>query len=161
MSSGDGAPPLGGATFISYAADWSEYFGHQPTDSSGDLFYHLDPLWSDPNIHFIGIDNYFPLSDWREGFDHADAQAGWGSIRDLDYLRGNIEGGEGFEWFYASDADRTAQIRTPITDGAYNKLWVFRPKDTRCQSGLRQAHRKPYGSGRGLELFLGFGHCQK
>jgi len=115
---GDVAGILGAATAISYAADWSEYFGHQPNDGSGDLFYHLDPFWADPNIAFIGIDNYLPLSDWRDGFEHADAQAGWASIRDLDYLRSNIEGGEGFDWYYASDADRTAQIRTPITDGA-------------------------------------------
>jgi len=131
-SLGDRAPPLGASTAISYAADWSEYFGHQPTDGSGDLFYHLDPLWADPNVHFIGIDNYLPLSDWRDGFDHADAQAGWDSIRDLDYLRSNIEGGEGFDWFYASDADRTAQNRTPISDGVYNQPWVFRPKDIRA-----------------------------
>ncbi|WP_457650483.1 baseplate multidomain protein megatron, partial [Profundibacter sp.] len=123
---------LDSTTAISYAADWSEYFGHQPTDGSGDLFYHLDPLWSDPNVHFIGIDNYLPLSDWRDGFDHADAQAGWASIRDLNYLRSNIEGGEEFEWFYASGTDRTAQIRSPITDGAYNKPWVFRLKDIRA-----------------------------
>ncbi len=128
----DVAGILGTSTAISYAADWSEYFGHQPTDGSGDMFYHLDPLWADPNIHFIGIDNYLPLSDWRDGFDHADAQAGWSSIRDLDYLRSNIEGGEGFDWFYASDADRTAQNRTPITDGVYNQPWVFRPKDIRA-----------------------------
>ncbi len=129
---GDVVGILGANTAISYAADWSEYFGHQPTDGSGDLFYHLDPLWSDPSIDFIGIDNYLPLSDWRDGFDHADAQAGWGSIRDLDYLRSNIEGGEGFDWFYASDTDRTAQNRTPITDGVYNQPWVFRPKDIRA-----------------------------
>jgi len=126
---GDVVGILGAGTAISYAADWSEYFGHQSDDGSGDLFYHLDPLWADPNIDFIGIDNYLPLSDWRDGFDHADAQAGWGSIRDLDYLRSNIEGGEGFDWFYASVADRDAQIRTPITDGAYAKPWVFRYKD--------------------------------
>jgi len=114
---------------VGYAADWSEYFGHQPNDGSGDLFYNLDPLWSDPNIHFIGIDNYLPLSDWRDGTDHLDAQAGWARVHDLDYLRSNIEGGERFDWFYASDADRKAQTRTPITDGAYGKPWVFRPKD--------------------------------
>jgi len=114
----DVASILGAGIAISYAADWSEYFGHQPQDGSDDLFYHLDPLWSDPNINFIGIDNYLPLSDWRDGFDHADAQTGWASIRDLDYLRSNIEGGEGFDWYYAAGADRTAQIRTPITDGA-------------------------------------------
>jgi hypothetical protein len=38
----------------------SEYFGHQPGDDSGDVFFHLDPLWSDPEIDFVGIDNYMP-----------------------------------------------------------------------------------------------------
>ncbi|WP_108485417.1 baseplate multidomain protein megatron [Oceaniglobus ichthyenteri] len=123
---------LGSGTRIGYAADWSEYFGHQPSDGSGDVFFHLDPLWADPAIDFIGIDNYMPLSDWRDGFDHADAQEGWPAIYDRAYLQGNISGGEGFEWFYASAADRTAQVRTPITDGTAGKPWVFRNKDLRA-----------------------------
>ena len=41
-----------------------------------------------------------PLSDWREGEDHLDAQAGVPAIYDLDYLRSNVEGGEGFDWYY-------------------------------------------------------------
>ena len=122
---------LGSGTKISYAADWSEYFGHQPPDGSGDVHFHLDPLWADESIDFIGIDNYLPLSDWRDGFDHLDAQEGWPAIHDRAYLQSNIAGGEGFDWFYASEADRAAQIRTPITDGAHNKPWVFRPKDLR------------------------------
>ncbi len=113
---------------ISYAADWSEYFGHQPTDGSGDVFFHLDPLWADPNVDFIGIDVYMPLSDWRDGDAHLDAQIA-DSIYNLSYLRGNIRGGEGYDWYYASQADRDAQVRTPITDGAYAKPWVFRYKD--------------------------------
>ncbi len=36
---------LGPATKVTYAADWSEYFGHQPADGSGDVAFHLDPLW--------------------------------------------------------------------------------------------------------------------
>jgi hypothetical protein len=79
-------------TKIGYAADWSEYFGHQPQDGSGDVFFHLDPLWSDANIDFIGIDNYMPLSDWRDGFDHADAPEGWPAIYDRAYLQANIAG---------------------------------------------------------------------
>ena len=122
---------LGPGTKISYAADWSEYFGHQPADGSGDALFHLDPLWADPAIDFVGIDNYLPLSDWRDGTDHLDAQAGWSSVRDLDYLKANIEGGEGYDWFYASDADRQAQVRTPISDGFYGEPWLFRPKDMR------------------------------
>ena len=134
---------LGAGTKISYAADWSEYFGHQPNDGSGDVFFHLDPLWSNPEIDFIGIDNYLPLSDWRDGTDHLDAQAGWASVRDLDYLKANIEGGEAYDWFYASDADRQAQNRTPITDGFYNEPWIWRPKDMR--SWWQNAHHDRLG----------------
>jgi hypothetical protein len=123
---------LGADTKIGYAADWSEYFGHHPQDGSDDVYFHLDTLWSDINIDFVGIDNYLPLSDWRDGFDHADALEGWPAIHDRAYLQANIAGGEGFDWFYASAADRSAQIRTPITDGAAGKPWVFRPKDIRA-----------------------------
>lgn len=122
---------LGSAVKIGYAADWSEYSGYQPQDGSGDRFFHLDPLWADANIDFIGIDNYMLLSDWREGADHADAQDGWRSIYDLDYLKANIEGGEGYDWFYASEAARAAQQRTPITDDSYAEPWVWRYKDIR------------------------------
>lgn len=123
---------LGSGTKIGYAADWSEYFGHQPGDGSGDVFFHLDPLWADGNVDFVAIDNYMPLSDWRDGFEHADAQEGWPAIYDRAYLQANIAGGEGFDWFYASPADRSAQARTPITDGAAAKPWVFRYKDLRA-----------------------------
>lgn len=120
---------LGPEVKIGYAADWSEYFGYQPQDGTGDRYFHLDPLWADENIDFIGIDNYMPLSDWRDGQDHADAH--WGSIYDLDYLKANIEGGEGYDWFYHSSEAAEAQIRTPITDGAYGEPWVWRYKDIR------------------------------
>ena len=119
---------LGAEAKLSYAADWSEYFGHQPADGSGDVFFHLDPLWADSNIDFVGIDNYLPLSDWRDGDDHLDA-ATWDSGRDAAYLRANIAAGEYFDWYYASDADRDSQVRSPIVDGATGKPWVFRPKD--------------------------------
>ncbi len=118
---------LGPGTKIGYAADWSEYAGYQ--DGTGDLFYHLDPLWADANIDFIGIDNYMPLSDWRDGTDHADAA--WGAIYNIDYLKANVAGGEGYDWFYASAQERDAQIRTPIADGAYGENWVWRIKDIR------------------------------
>ena len=119
---------LGAATRVSYAADWSEYFGHQPADGSGDVFFHLDPLWADENVDMVAIDNYMPLSDWRDGDDHLDA-ATWDSGRDVAYLRANVAGGEYFDWYYASEADRDAQVRSAISDGTYGKPWVFRPKD--------------------------------
>ncbi|KEO56539.1 baseplate multidomain protein megatron [Thioclava pacifica] len=118
---------LGPNCKVGYAADWSEYFGYQPGD--GDCFFHLDPLWADEAIDFIGIDNYMPLSDWRDGEHHADAH--WGAIYSLDYLRSNIEGGEGYDWYYASSQHRDAQIRTPITDGAHDEPWLWRYKDIR------------------------------
>ena len=118
---------LGSETKISYAADWSEYFGHQPVDGSGDVYFHLDPLWADGNIDFVGIDNYLPLSDWRDGTGHLDA-GDWESGRDLAYFRANIAAGERYDWYYASEVDRDAQVRTPIADGA-GKPWVFRVKD--------------------------------
>jgi GTA TIM-barrel-like domain/Putative phage tail protein len=111
------------AAKISYAADWSEYFGHQPQDGSDDVFFHLDPLWASPDIDFVGIDNYMPLADWRDGGNHLDRLAGFSSIYDADYLKSNIAGGEGFDWYYASTVDRAGQVRTPIAD------WVFRFKD--------------------------------
>ena len=121
---------LGPETKISYAADWSEYFGYQPQDGSGDRYFHLDPLWADPNIDFIGIDNYMPLADWRETPDHLDGQD-WDAIYNLDYLKSNIEGGEGYDWYYHSPEARDAQIRTEISDEAHFEPWVYRYKDVR------------------------------
>ena len=123
---------LGPDVALTYGADWSEYFGHQPADGSGDLRYHLDPLWADDNIDAVGIDNYLPLTDWRDGSGHLDRLAGHAGPYDPDYLRAMIEGGEYYDWYYASDADRANQIRSPITDGAHGKHWVFRPKDLRA-----------------------------
>ncbi len=115
---------LGPQTKITYAADWTEYFGYQ---ADGNLYFHLDPLWADPNIDFIGIDNYMPLADWRDGEDHADA--GYQTIYDLDYLGGNVLGGEGYDWYYDSAEGEAAQRRLPIEDGAYGEPWVYRYKD--------------------------------
>jgi hypothetical protein len=110
---------------LSYAADWSEYFGYQPQDGSGDVYFHLDPLWADDRIDFIAIDNYMPLSDWRDGRDHADAD--WGTIYDLSYLKANIEGGEGYDWFYPSAEARAAQRREPISEAVAAGLWAPLP----------------------------------
>jgi len=118
---------LGPGVKLGYAADWSEYFGHQPGDGSGDVMFHLDPLWAHPAIDFIGIDNYMPLSDWRAGSGHADAAHG--SIYDLDYLKGNVAGGEGYDWYYADDEGRARQQRIAVADGAYGEDWTFRYKD--------------------------------
>src|SRR5690606_10641230 len=96
---------LGPGVKIGYAADWSEYSGYNSPD--GNRYFHLDPLWADDAIDFVGIDNYMPLSDWREGEGHADAH--WGSIYNLDYLKANVAGGEGFDWYYAGSEAEAAQ----------------------------------------------------
>ncbi len=126
---------VGPGTTLTYAADWSEYSGYQP--GGGEKFFHLDPLWASPHIDAVGIDNYMPLADWRDGQGHLDAALS-ASGYDLDYLMGNIAGGEGYDWFYASDADRQAQNRTPIADGAHGEPWVWRFKDVR--NWWSQAH---------------------
>ncbi len=114
---------------ISYAADWTEYGAYVPGDGSNDVLFPLDALWADPAIDFVGIDWYPPMGDWRDGAAHLDAQAGYSGADDLAYLQAQIEGGEAYDWYYASEADRAAQNRTPISDTAFGEDWVFRQKD--------------------------------
>ncbi|MGV9008660.1 baseplate multidomain protein megatron [Brevundimonas sp.] len=116
---------VGPGVAISYAADWSEYFGWQ---AGGEVRFHLDPLWADANIDYVGIDWYPPMGDWREGDGGVDG-ATWAAGDDRDYLSAQVAGGEGFDWYYASYADRAAQVRTAIVDTAHGEDWVFRPKD--------------------------------
>lgn len=118
------------SALISYAADWSEYHSDR---NGGQVYFHMDSLWSSANVDFIGIDNYLPLSDWRPGTDHVDydAAAGVTSAYSLDYLKSQIEGGEYWDYYYASEADRDAQVRTPIYDGAHGEDWIFRQKAIR------------------------------
>ena len=119
---------VGARCKISYGADWSEYFGHQPPNEGGYVRYHLDALWSDDNIDAIGIDNYMPLSDWRSGDRHLDATRADTGF-DIDYLQSNIAAGEGYDWYYASEEDRAREVRSAITDGTAGKAWVYRYKD--------------------------------
>ncbi|QGZ95585.1 hypothetical protein DSM104635_02435 [Terricaulis silvestris] len=121
---------LGPSTTLTYAADWSEYGGYRPQDGSGDVLSHLDPLWADDEIDVVGIDWYPPLTDWRDGIGHLDATI-TKHPHDSAYLESRIEAGENYDWFYASDADRAAQTRTSITDGAHAEPWIYRAKDVR------------------------------
>jgi hypothetical protein len=118
---------LGPEVKLGYAADWSEYFGYRPAEADGDMIFHLDPLWSSSDIDFIGIDNYMPLSDWRDGIAHKDAA--WGSLYDLAYLTSNIAGGEGYDWYYPTSEARNVQSRKPIEDTAHDEAWIWRYKD--------------------------------
>jgi len=122
---GDVRAMVGSGIKLSYAADWSEYSGHQV---DGGKIFHLDPLWASSHIDAVGVDAYMPAADWRDGQGHLDAALASGP-HDLDYLDANIAGGEGYDWYYANDADRIAQLRTPITDGAHDEPWIWRFKD--------------------------------
>lgn len=125
----DARAVLGPSAKITYAADWSEYFGHHPTDGSGDVYFHLDPLWAHPAIDAVGIDNYMPLSDWRDGDAAGGNPDGFVGPYDPRGLKAAIVGGEGFDWYYPSASARNARQRTAIADGAYGKPWVYRYKD--------------------------------
>lgn len=116
----------GPQTAISYAADWSEYFGYHPPGPHNDVLFNLDSLWADANVDFIAIDNYMPLSDWHETGDPGltDQHA----LHDKAYLQANIQGGEGHDWYYQNAADRASGIRTPITDGL-GEPWVWSCKN--------------------------------
>lgn len=118
---------LGPGVKLTYGADWTEY-GADVREDGAEIRFPLDALWADPAIDAVGIDFYPPLQDWRDGADHADlAQAR--SATDRNAPRDGLGSGPDFDWFYAGEADRLAQIRTPITDGAYGKPWIFRAKD--------------------------------
>ena len=116
---------VGPGVKLSYAADWSEYFGRH---AGADAVFHLDPLWSDPAIDYVGVDWYPPLGDWRAeggGLDAAD----YAGPDARDYLAAQVAGGENFDWYYASEAARATQVRTPILDGAHGEDWLYRSKD--------------------------------
>ena len=116
---------LGPDCQISYAADTDEYRGFTPAGTQ-DRHFPLDALWADPNIDFVGINARMPLADWRAGESHRDAASG--AIYNLDYLTGNVAGGEGYDWDYETPEARAAQLRTPITDNE-GEAWVWRSKD--------------------------------
>ena len=124
---------------ISYAADWSEY-GAQVTHDS-DVGFPLDRFWADNECDFVGIDNYLPLADWRDGPAHLDAGKA-DAVTDIGYLKSNVRGGEYFDWYYGSEADRQAQTRRPITDGQ-GEPWLYRAKD--IQGWWQNEHRPRRG----------------
>jgi hypothetical protein len=86
---------LPSGVLVSYGADWEEY-----KKSS------LTAFWTAAD--FIGLNAYFPITDWRDGdetYTIAEFQLG-------------IEGGEYYDYYYASESDRTNNVRTTITNAA-------------------------------------------
>ncbi|MBB3978607.1 hypothetical protein GGQ64_003842 [Rhizobium azooxidifex] len=130
----DVRPIVGPQTKLTYGADWSEYFGYHPADGSGEVHFNLDPLWASEAIDAIGIDNYMPLSDWRDGDAITGNPDGFRLADDAAAMRGQIAAGEGYDWYYASPADRAARLRSPITDGMAGRDWL-RPGNYPCENG--------------------------
>ena len=128
---------VGSGVSLTYAADWSEYAGLR---DGGEVRFHLDPLWADANIDYVGIDWYPPMGDWREGDGGVDADQFAGPW-DENYLAQQVAGGRDFDWYYASAQDEVQQRRTPITDGAYGEPWVWRVKDLKGWWGNRHHER--------------------
>ena len=73
-----------------------------------------------------------PLADWRDGDLDGSNPDGFDGPYDFAGLTSQIEAGEGYDWYYGSDSNRTARRRTPITDGLAGKPWVYRYKDIRA-----------------------------
>jgi len=118
---------VGSATVVTYGADWTEYGAHVVDSGASEVRFPLDLLWASSAIDAVGVDYYAPLADWRDAGNQLDLALTDSPYR-TNYLAGNLNGGEAYDWYYADSAARTAQTRTPITDGL-GKPWVFRQKD--------------------------------
>jgi hypothetical protein len=123
---------------ITYSADWSSWMGWQHVGANGQ-WPHLDQLWANPNIDFVSFDNYMPLSDWTTGSGGLDATnwrdptfagtwppgptnlnglglSGPPTIYSIPYLKGNIEGGQYFDWFYSDSTNQGRGLDPNGTD---------------------------------------------
>ena len=136
---------VGAGAVVTYGADWTEYGAHVVDPGASEVRFPLDALWASSSIDTVGIDYYAPLADWRDDSNALDRALSDSPYR-LDYLAGNLARGEAYDWYYIDDVARTAQTRTPITDGL-GKPWVFRQKD--LWNFWRQAH---YERVAGVEL---------
>src|SRR5262249_4723565 len=85
-------------TLVTSGADCTDYSSRVIDD---EVRFPLDPLWASSAVGAVGIDNYAPLSDWRDGATHLD-RALTNDIHDAVYLGGNLKRGEAYDWYYAS-----------------------------------------------------------
>jgi hypothetical protein len=127
---------------IAYSPDWSTWNGVQHPGANGQ-WPHLDSLFASANIDLVSFDNYLPLSDWTTGNGGLDclnwdapaptvwpppsgAMSGLGltgapTIYSEPYLTANIEGGEGFNWFY-NDSNNDGRGLDPNGSGQFVSL---------------------------------------
>lgn len=101
---------------VGYAADWTEYRYHQI--DSNNLIYNMDKLWK--TCDFIAIDDYLPRSDFRQDINSIEANL-YANEYVKSLLFANMEGGQDYDWFYASAADRVNGVRTLISTPEYRQ----------------------------------------
>lgn len=115
---------LGAKVSISYAANWSEYH------HSDNGWHHLDKLWMDPNINFIGINGYFPLTSHLNDHDEcniAQIQEGWESGEAYDYYIEDRDKKELKPEWAVANFEYWWKNRHLNPDGSYS-LWVPKAK---------------------------------
>jgi uncharacterized protein (TIGR02217 family) len=169
---------------IAYSPDWSSWNGWQHANANGQ-WPHLDSLFASPNIDLVAFDNYLPLSDWTLGDGGLDCQnwsapapdswppapdtmnglglPGQPSLRNSDYLKANIEGGEGYNWYYNNSASggvgldplgTDQRCTLPLGDRATQTRHAFAAnQQLLMRKGLRwwwnNTHRAVYDNGDG------------
>lgn len=111
---------------VSYAAHLNEWNNDKGVTNSY-VNFNMDPLWANPNLDYIGLSWFSPLTDWRDQHANIDKTI-YGQIYSQPYLNYNVEGGEYYDFVYLNTANRDNQFRQPIVD-PLNKPWVFRDKD--------------------------------
>ena len=118
-------------TKVTYAADWSELPAYQTSKfggPSGEVFFHLDPLWSSSDIDAIGIDNYWPLSTGATARATLDKLAGTETIYDPIICGAISKAARAMTG--STPARQTGTARpAPTSPTAFSKPWVYRFKD--------------------------------
>ena len=121
---------LGSQVQISYAADWTEWNNTEIVGQPFSGIFNMDPLWTSSGIDFIGLSWYAPMSDWRNETPNVDGEVYPGINQ--QYLQSNIEGGQYYDWNYASILDMVLQNRNAISDIlGQDANWMYRKKDIR------------------------------
>jgi len=169
---------------IAYSPDWSTWNGWQHPGANGQ-WPHLDQLFASSNIDLVAFDNYLPLSDWTLGDGGLDCHnwnapkptrwpptaedmnglglPGQPTLRNAAYLAANIEGGEGFNWYYDNSESGGVGLDPLGTDQRCSRPLGDRVTQTRhpfaanqqllTRKGLRwwwnNRHRAVYDNGDG------------
>ena len=116
---------VGSSTLVTYGADWTEY-GADVVDAS-EVRFPLDPLWASRRSARSASTI---MRRWRTGATRRGIAMRLLRRRPMTSAISAAMSarGEGYDWYYADDAARSAQTRTDIIDGL-GKPWVFRSKD--------------------------------